>query len=98
MALEQRGDADFDSFDRKVRQGGHDKCRVPRDSEHWISESYLAIDRRGDLPGGQDGQTESVERGEALPDRQRGAEPKRANWTDRQTASGFRRIDLSVAG
>ena len=31
----------------------------------------MAIDRRGNLPGGRDGQTESVERREALSDCQR---------------------------
>ena len=45
------------------------RCRVPRNSEHWISESCLVIDGRGNLPGGEHGQTESVDRGEALPDR-----------------------------
>jgi hypothetical protein len=48
-------------------------CRVPPDSEHWISESEMAIDRLGKQPGGRDGQTESVERREALRDCQRSA-------------------------
>jgi len=59
------------------------KCRVPSDSEHGISESKMAIGRRENLPGGRDGQTESMERREALPDRERGAEPKGASGTNR---------------
>src|SRR6267142_7229862 len=58
-------------------------CRVPSDSEHGISESKMAIGRRENLPGGRDGQTESMERREALPDRERGAEPKGASGTNR---------------
>jgi len=73
-------------------------CRVPADSEHEISESKMAIDRRLKPPGGSDGQTESMERREALSDRQRSAESKRAGRTNRQTASGLRRIDLPMAG
>lgn len=73
-------------------------CRVPPDSEHGISESNMAIGRRLKPPGGRDGQTESMERREALPDRQRSAESKRAGGTNRQTASGIRGTDLSVAG
>ena len=73
-------------------------CRVPPDSEHEISESKMAIDRRLKPPGGSDGQTESMERREALSDRQRSAESKRAGRTNRQTASGLRRIDIPMAG
>ena len=73
-------------------------CRVPADSEHEIRESKMAIDRRLKPPGGSDGQTESMERREALSDRQRSAESKRAARTNRQTASGLRRIDLPMAG
>src|SRR5258705_8803220 len=58
-------------------------CRVPSDSEQGISESKMAIGRRENLPGGRDGQTESMERREALPDRERGAEPKGARGTNR---------------
>ena len=64
-------------------------CRVTPDSEHWISESEMAIDRRENLPGGRDGQTESKECGDALPDCQRSAESKRANGADRPAASRF---------
>src|SRR5687767_15105393 len=46
-------------------------CRVPPNSEHWISESRLANNVLGNQPGGQDGQTESLDGGEALPDRER---------------------------
>ena len=73
-------------------------CRVPADSEHWISESEMAMDRRRNPPGGADGQTESVERREALPDCERGAKPKGADGANWQTAPSLRRVDLSVAG
>src|SRR6266850_5488748 len=73
-------------------------CRVPSDSEHGISESKMAIGRRENLPGGRDGQTESMERREALPDCERGAEPKGASGANWPTASGLRRVNLSVAG
>ena len=36
------------------------------------------------LPGGSDGQTESMDGGEALPDRERGAKPKGADGADRR--------------
>src|SRR5512135_2565543 len=78
----------------RVKKGG---CRVPPDSEHGVSESKMAIERRGSLPGGRDGQTESMERREALSDRQRSAESKRAGGADRQAAPGLRRVDLPVA-
>jgi integrase len=77
---------------------GHKTCSVPPDSEHWISESEMAIDRLENQLGGTDGQTKSVERGEALPDCQRSTESKRAHRTNSQTAPGFRRVDLPVAG
>jgi hypothetical protein len=39
-----------------------------------------------------------VDGGEALQDCERGAEPKGTDGTDRQTASSYRGVDLSVAG
>jgi Domain of unknown function (DUF4118) len=45
-----------------------ERCRVPPDSEHWISEGYLAIDRRGEAarrtrwPNRVDGARRSVTR------------------------------------
>ena len=62
------------------------QCRDPADSEHEISGSKMAIDRRWQLPGGSDGQIESMERREALSDRQRSAGSKRA---DRQIARRY---------
>jgi hypothetical protein len=77
---------------------GGRQCRVPPDSEHWISESEMAIDRRENLPGGRDGQTESVDGGQALSDCERGVESKGADGTDCQTAPSLGGIDLSMAG
>jgi len=80
--------ADSDNRYVFMSQGdaGSGICRVPADSEHGISESKMAIDRRRKPPGESDGQTESMECGEALPDRERNVESKGAGWSNRPTA------------
>jgi transposase len=83
---------------RAQRERKERLCRVPPDSEHWISESCLANNVLGNQPRRTDGQTESVDSGEALSNCERGAEPKGTDGTDRQTAPSLRGIDLSVAG
>ena len=52
----------------------------------------MAMARRRNPPGGADGQTESVERREALPDCERGAKPKGADGANWQTAPSLRRL------
>ena len=52
----------------------------------------------GEQAGGRDGQTESVDGGQALSDCERGFESEGADGTDRQTAPSLRGIDSSAAG
>jgi hypothetical protein len=82
---------------KRQRRKGLRVCRVPSDSEHWISESCLANNGWENQLGGSDGQTESVDGGEALSNCERGAEPKGTHGANRQAASSLRGIDLPVA-
>ena len=72
--------------------------RVPPDSEPRISESGLANNELGIESGARDGQTMSVDSGEALPDDQRNPEPIGAGGTDRQTPPNLMGMGLSAAG
>jgi len=64
------------------------------DSEHRVRESKMARDRRKKAPGKSDCQTESMERGEALPHRQGNVESKGAHRANSPTASSIRGLQI----